>query len=324
VAHGVPRSCAVRGVLACAVALLLCGFATVSQAQPLAAKKPPASDIETVTVTGVRIPAEIIHAFVQSYAQTVSSSLDKITRWKKPICVGTEGLSSEDLDQFVTQRVEQIAAQSGVPVGSHPCKLNVEIRFTSEPQAFLDQVRVEGPALLTPKRSHVKDVAVMRHPIQAWYATGIEDRNGTLILNDEETVGIYGNGSGSGLNALNSAPTMAAEGSLLRTGIQSEMAHVFVVADSGKTGDFRLGPIADYVAMLGLSQTQAFDECRPLPSITNLFAKGCGEALKPVSITDTDIAFLRGLYKMDGGANLLTQQSVIAGEIEKVMKDKGF
>ncbi|HWY63096.1 MAG TPA: hypothetical protein VNW15_14435 [Rhizomicrobium sp.] len=319
-ARGVPAACALAG----AVAFIFCGIATASLAQTVQPNKPAGSDIETVTVTGERIPAEVIHAFVQSYARTASSSLDKITRWKKPICVGTEGLSSEDLNQFVTERIEQIAAQSGMPVGVHPCKLNVEIRFTSSPQAFLDQVRVEGPALLTPKRSQVADVAVMRHPIQAWYATGIEDRDGTLILNDEESVGFYGSGSGGNLSPLNTVPTMHAEGSLLRTGLQSEMAHVFVVADSGKTGDFRLGPIADYVAMLALSQAPSFDECRPLPSITNLFAAGCGEALKPVSVTDTDIAFLRGLYNMDAGANLLTQQSGIAGEIEKVMKAKGF
>jgi hypothetical protein len=266
----------------------------------------------------------VIHAFVQSYARLASSSVEEITRWKKPICVGTEGLAAEDLNQFVTERINQIAAQSGVPVGVHPCRLNVEIRFTSDPQGFLDQVRLEGPALLTPKRSRVKTVAVMRYPVQAWYATGIEDRNGTLILNDEESVGIYGGGNSGSLNVFNTAPTMNVEGSLLRTGLNSEMAHVFVIADSGKTGDFRLGPIADYVAMLALSQAPSFDECRPLPSISNLFAPGCGDALKPVSITDADIAFLRGLYKMDPGANLTIQQSAIAGEIEKAMKGKGF
>jgi hypothetical protein len=319
-ARGIAAACALT-LAAFAVVVIFGG--TPGRAQTAAPNK-AANDIETVTVTGIRIPAEVIHAFVQSYARFASSALQEITRWKKPICVGTEGLSSEDLNQFVTGRIEQIAAQSGVRTAGHPCKLNIEIRFTSNPQGFLDQVRAEGPALLTPKRSRVADVAVMRHPIQAWYATGIEDRNGTLILNDEESVGFYGSGSGSGLTALNSAPSMNVEGSLLRTGLNSEMAHVFVIADSGKTGDFRLGPIADYVAMLALSQAQSFDECRPLPSITNLFAAGCGEALKPVSITDTDIAFLRGLYKMDPGANLLIQQSAIAGEIEKLMKDKGL
>ena len=102
-------------------------------------------DIETVTVTAERIPAEVVRAFVQSYAHIVSSSLEKITRWKKPICVGADGLSAEELNQFVTNRVQRIATKAGVPVLTFPCRINVEIVFTSDPQGFLDKVRVEGP-----------------------------------------------------------------------------------------------------------------------------------------------------------------------------------
>jgi hypothetical protein len=311
---------------ACAMgaALLLSGgLATRGEAQPAQQKSQKDNDIETVTVTAVRTPQEIIHAFVQSYAHIASSSLEEITRWKKPICAGTDGLSTEDLNLFVTGRVNQIAAEASMPVESFPCKFNIEIIFTSDPQGFLDKVRVEGPELLSPKRSQLATVAVMRHPIQAWYATGIEDRNGTLILNDEENTGYTSAaGNSGGLGVLSTVPSLNVEGSLLRTGLNSEMAHVYVIADTNKTGDLKLGPIADYIAMLALSQAQSFDECRPLPSITNLFAAGCGAALKPASITDPDIAYLRGLYKMDPGANFQTQQSAIAGEIEKAMAGK--
>ena len=316
----VVAACVLPGT--CAALLLLGLVLGPAEAQPA---KSQGGDIETVTVTAERIPEAVIRAFVQSYANIGTSSLAEITRWKKPVCVGTNGLSAEALNLYVTQRIDQIAAQAGVPVEAHPCKYNVEIIFTSDPQGFLNKVRVEGPSLLTPKRSNLDTAAVMRHPVQAWYATGIEDRNGTLILNDEESVfytgGLGGNG---GMGAIDTVPILNVEGSLLRTGLRSEMAHVYVVADSKRTGDFRLGPIADYVAMLALSQAQAFDECRPLPSITNLFAPNCGEALKPVSITDPDIAYLRGLYKMDPGANLPLQQSAIAAEIEKATRGKGF
>ena len=303
-------------IKAAAVLALLSGPARAQPAAP--------SAIETVTVTAEKIPAEIAHDFVQSYARMASESLPKLTRWKKPICVGTDGLSSEDLNLFVTQRVRQIAALAGMEVDSGFCKFNIEIIFSSTPQAFLDRVRVEGPALLTPRRSQLGAVAVMRHPLQAWYATGIEDLHGNLILNDEENAAFLAsaNSSGNGFGVFNSAPTMNVEGSILRNGISSQMAHVYVLADTNRTGDFRLGPIADYIAMLALTQAESFDTCKPLPSITNLFAANCGEALKPVSITDTDIAFLKGLYRMDPGANLQTQQSDIAREVEKALEAK--
>ena len=108
----------------------------------------------------------------------------------------------------------------------------------------------------------------MQHPIQAWYATGIEDRNGTLILNDEETTGFTSsaNGMNGGMGPLATVPSLNVEGSLLRTGLQSEMAHVYVLADTNKTGDFKLGPIADYIAMLALSQTQALTNAARCPA----------------------------------------------------------
>ena len=295
----------------------------MAAASALAQPARPARDpeIENVIVTAQRLPEVVIHAFVQSYAHMVSASFEKITRWKKPICVGTDGLSSEALNLFVTERVNQIATQAGVAVDTFPCKFNIEVIFSSAPQEFLNDVRARGPVLLSSKRSRLNTVAVMRYPLQAWYATGIEDRDGTLILNDEETVGYT---SGGGLGPLSTVPSLHVEGSLLRNGLRSEMAHVYVIADTNRTSDFRLGPIADYIAMLALSQSQSFDECRPLPSITNLFAGDCGEHLKPAAITNADIAFLRGLYRMDPGANILTQQSAIAAEIEKALTAKDF
>ena len=166
-ARPVPAVFAFCGV--CAAVLLCLGLAGPGRAQTAKAS----ASIETVTVTAQRVPAAVVRAFVQSYAHIASSSLAEITRWKKPICVGTDGLSTEELNQFVNQRVNQLATEAGVPVIDFPCKFNIEIIFTPDPQGFLDKVRVEGPALLSPKRSQVASVAVMRHPIQAWYATGL-------------------------------------------------------------------------------------------------------------------------------------------------------
>ncbi|HWC62043.1 MAG TPA: hypothetical protein VG501_00365, partial [Rhizomicrobium sp.] len=94
-----------------------------------------------------------------------------------------------------------------------------------------------------------------------------------------------------------------------------ELAHIYVIADTGKTQGYELGAVADYVAMLALSQTQSFDACKPMPSITNLISPSCDPELKPKAITDTDLAFLRGVYTMDPGANLEQQQNHIAGTI---------
>jgi hypothetical protein len=73
--------------------------------------------------------------------------------------------------------------------------------------------------------------------------------------------------------------------------------------------------IADYVAMLALSRTEDYEDCQLMPSITNLLSSSCDDKLKPSQITPTDIAYLRGVYKMDAGAVLQIQQDQIAGEM---------
>jgi hypothetical protein len=104
------------------------------------------------------------------------------------------------------------------------------------------------------------------------------------------------------------------QGSLLRTGLQSEFVNVYIIVDAIKTGDYSIGAIADHIAMLALSRTEAFDACQPLPSIANLTAPNCDR--KTSAITQTDLAYLKGIYSMDAGANLVIQQSTISAKIE--------
>ena len=213
----------------------------------------------------------------------------------------------------MTERIREIAKEAGAPVEAVPCRFNIEVVFTSKPQDFLDAVRQKGARLLGPRESKAVTTGVMHFAIQAWYATATRDNDGTLVPDDEDDM--VWPGTVSTTPARNS-DTKVVQGSRLRTGLQSEMAHVYIIADNSKTGDYKLGPIADYIAMLGLSQTQIYDTCRRLPSISNLLAPDCADTLKADSIIAGDVADLKGLYRMDSGANFQTQMSDIAAEME--------
>jgi hypothetical protein len=285
-----------------------------------AASKAPDSRVERVIVTAPKWlgdrPQAVIHNFVRSYAMASTSTIGEIARWKFGICTHTYGLSKPEYNQFVTDRIEDIAAQTGVEIKPAPCRFNVEVVFTDKPQDFLDKVHQIGARLLGPRPSQANEVATMRYAIQAWYATGSRDVDGSLLLDDEDDAdaGFTGD-SRTGLSVFATAPMRSAEGFRWRTGLNAELAHIYIIADTGKTQSFELGAVADYVAMMALSQTQSFDACKPMPSITNLMAPGCDPELKPKAITDTDLAFLRGVYSMDPGANLEQQQNHIASKI---------
>jgi hypothetical protein len=300
-----------------AILVMLAGLALAPPgfAQPAATQG--GAQVENVIVTAPRWlgerPQMVIHNFVNSYAMAATSTVGEIARWKFGICTQTYGLSKPEYDKFVTDRIEAIAVEAGVELLPAPCRLNVEIVFTDKPQDFLDKVHQIGARLLGPRPSQADIVAKMRYPIQAWYATGNRDLAGNLLLDDEDDSDAGFNDSKSGV--LPHVPFRSVEGFRWRTGLNAELAHIYVVADTTRTQGYELGAVADYIAMLALSQTQSFDACKPMPSISNLISPACDAELKPKAITDTDMAFLRGVYTMDPGANLQQQQNHIANQI---------
>jgi hypothetical protein len=99
----------------------------------------------------------------------------------------------------------------------------------------------------------------------------------------------------------------------LKNGLRTVFHHVIITADPAKLGDYEVGTLADYVAMLALAQLNSLDTCQQLPSIINLLARGCPGP--PNAISDSDLGYLRGLYAMSADGNLRMQQDGIAYQL---------
>jgi hypothetical protein len=102
----------------------------------------------------------------------------------------------------------------------------------------------------------------------------------------------------------------------------SALYNVIIVADPSKLGDYEMGALADYIAMLALSQPKSFDACWEVPSITNLLSKHCSAERKTASLSDNDARFLYGLYKMDANYVVQIQRSQIRYFMEHRGADK--
>ncbi len=91
--------------------------------------------------------------------------------------------------------------------------------------------------------------------------------------------------------------------------------NVLIVADIKKVAGAEVGPISDYIAMLALSEPRSLDDCNTLPSILDRMSDACRDREKPKALTDSDIAYLKGLYAADLGAttNLTQKESIEAG-----------
>jgi len=274
---------------------------------------------ESVTVTGQTPQArtEIMRGFVHSYV-AASRTTGKLARWTVPICPLVIGLSPAE-KLAVTERVKKDAKSVGAPVSAQQsCKPNITIAFAPDPQELMTKITehwsvakstlgdIDGPM-------HARKVAKISAPIQAWYISttrGMGDMPGSWEVPWPDVTQYCGP----------STPCFVGQASSLNNGIQSVFSNVFVVVDMRKADGRAIGTMADYVAMLALSQTNAFAACRNMPSITNLLIPDCDAKLKTTALSDADLAFLRGVYKTTGGDNLNLAMGDIVREMEKSLE----
>ena len=323
-----------RSGLAVALAgLVLVGFpaaaapatpaATAPAATPAAPPTGAGTTVDELTVSARKLAQEKqARAFIDDY--TTQSPSDQITRWTHPICPRTVGLP-DAANALVTRRVREIAAMAGARLAAagKSCSVNLLIVFTLDAQGFLDQVRSKDPEALGFHFFHDrKKVSRVLYPVQAWYQTETEDMNGYTEPDTDEDTGMTAFNGMTGL----SPGQRSAESWRFNKGWSSNLISALVVVDTtavnglgGVADGIPLEPLADYVAMMGLSQTKSPDRCKALPTIANLVARDCPQDRKPAAITDTDIAYLKALYATDSTQFADSQRAGIAFRMNKIL-----
>lgn len=286
------------------------GLALVLAASPALAAAPAApadAAVDELTVTGSKqLYDKLVRSFVGEV--TTESPSEQITRWHDAICPQTIGLTAP-LGAMVTARVREIAAEVGAPVkADESCEPNLTVVFTSDPQGLLDKVRATVPeALGFHYLAQRKKISRVTHPIQAWYATATEDVKGRVVLDTDDFPG------------MNMDEARAVTGGRLSMGWRSRLVNALIVVDAKAIQGMQIGPLADYVAMMALSQTEPARTCKALDSIANLMSPDCPAERKPTMITDTDLAYLKGVYWMSPTAFASGQRGQIAFRMKQVL-----
>jgi len=269
---------------------------------------PEVSVIAPRAPTPQELAGDSVPNFVTAHARPSPAS-GQLARWHAPVCVSTLGLSP-GFNSFVSQRIAAIATSVGAPTGAANCKPNIHIYFTNDPQTVANQVAKQIPeALGFHYASETRNLATARHPIEGWYATATTGERGTIQIDDPE---VLNPAAGNALLASKTPP--ARLGTRLNTGRDSLMVHALILVDIRKVTGYEVGPIADYLAMLVLSQTRQQDACGQLPSILDLMAPGCDRE-KPTSVTAGDLAFLRALYVSDLRTPYYTEMGSLSGKV---------
>ncbi len=153
----------------------------VGPAPDLAASPAPPVDVAPVTVTAPVKASDLARSrsFIEAYAEP-TAKLDRYARWSDPPCVIVAGLAAEQA-AAIKARVEDVARSAGLRPGGDGCRPNVEVEFTPQPQALVDQIVQKTPQVLGFKpASDAKALKTVSRPIQAWYMTA--SRGGTNAL----------------------------------------------------------------------------------------------------------------------------------------------
>lgn len=313
--------------------------AALAQTAPAA---PPANGAST-TVAPVTVeagaPPKVIkrqtESFVHSYAAVPNPEIGQIARWRDPVCVQVEGLPRADQAAAIKARIESVAQAVGVRAARANCKANVEIVFTSQPQQTMDLVAKRREDLLgyDHRQEHDRLKTVTR-PIQAWYQTatrgeGVNNAGMAFaIVKDAAGEAISNPGNMPGQSSADetidepdsSKPTGCANAPRFTACLQSVFRNIFMIADSNALQGKDLGAVADYLAMLALSQPRSLDGCNSFASVIDLMAKAaCPGRDPPDGMTPTDAAYLTALYKADLDGFLQFEQGDISNRMAEIL-----
>jgi len=308
---------------------LIASIVVASSAVAAAAPPPPEkassstrsdAPTENVTVTGTR-SHQVIEGFVHQRA-VAARLTGKIARWRSAICPTTIGMPPA-VANFITAQVKVLAASVGAPVnGNDNCRANIEIVFTTSPQSLMNNIREQHDVLLgyadnDDERDRLSKVT---RDIQAWYTTATEDLNGSPLVDSSKTIPaqmefVIRDGRSTIHYTIQAQHGFrSTSDSHLGDGLRSTFYNVLIVANPSKLIGQELGTIGDYIGLLALAQTNPANDCKSLTSILDLLTPGC----TPVkNLTDNDVAYLRGLYKMNPDLFRSSQEDEIAHQMEQ-------
>jgi hypothetical protein len=307
------------GAVAAGATLLAATGAGATQSAP--AEK-PASTVSGVTVSpGAKSDPLVNPAsqFVRNYLPQ-NAYAEQYPRFRDAICVKVQGLP-EEFDAFVAARIVAMAKQVHAPLDkAADCTPNVNVIFTPDPQAQLDDIYKRRDVLLGFRfHSQIKKLTSFNRPIQAWYVTRTRDKHGESFLEIENPIP---------WNAPGGQKPVGEAGSRLGNQLTAEVVHSLILADASKVADAKIGTIADYISVLALARWREPTPCSAdIPTILNLMADGCDAQNPPDEATPTDLALLRALYAVDplesGAQQRVSIASRMQTELNKDEQDKG-
>lgn len=274
----------------------------VGQAQP--PQSPPGSDpaavsLEDVVVIAGRPLAEATVDFVERVA---APPRDRgAATWDRRVCVGVGNLQ-RDAAEYVIDRISTVAESVGLQAGWPRCQPRVFILFAADADAAArDLVEARGRGFRIGVagsdlgRDALETFQSSDSPVRWWQSSApVDSETGRVTgrLPGQPPFIPYRLTTPSDFGD-RAVRTFA---SRLRSPLRDALSQVIIIVDVDRVEGVDIGALSDYLAMISLAQIDPAVDPGPYDSILSLFAAG---QLPPASLTDWDLAYLRGLYNAE-------------------------
>jgi len=281
-----------RRLTKCALGLLLA--ATIARAQSTGTPPAPLDE-------GKQLPQIDVHArrmlqrSLDSYLYKVTHGSvaiddDPLVQWSTPICPLVTGLP-HDLGQGLFDHFTQVIDSLDRPRGREGCKPNFIIIVMSHPEERLRDWWHRHPTAFsyyeacTDKFLHTTDA------VRVWYNKGNVDFDGAGAMDSDMVLdGIF-----------RGVPSFKTHSNGLnpRTNyvVVPKLHNVIVVVDLEKIVGFAIAPLAEYIAMAGLTKVDLDVSYGQMPTILRLFS--ADEKDRPEGLSSWDRSFLKAVYATD-------------------------
>lgn len=210
---------------------------------------------------------------------------ESLARWNTPICPLVAGIPGAQ-GEFILQRLSQAVIAVRAPLAGSKCKPNFHVIVTHDPDELMRLWRKRAPRLFgMASRTQVRHVMGRARPVRVWHNVWEMCGEGVagVPVNADATLGGWGFMSDCHI-----------EDTRLAWNYVNPIQSVVVIVDLDDIKDVKIGPLADYIALVGLAQVDLDADVGDAPTILRLFAGGADPALQAMSAWDR--AFLEGLY----------------------------
>ena len=298
---------------------LMLGLPKIPTKPAASASAPASTDAsDSTVVSGIVVQGQArmtTKAFLNAVEKFVhiqgrpSPMIGQISRWRYPVCPMTAGMAPS-YNAFVSARIKDVAQRVSVPAGA--CRgVNILVVFSAKPDLVMADVRDHHAFFLGyHRRSEAASLARFEPPIKTWYVTvtrGLFDEYLAIDAPDIEQPHEYAVPGGFATR--------------IRNPLTNEFGFALVVVDSKQLVGRAIGPVADEIAMMTLSNPAPREGCSPLPSVMDALDPTCVSNPPIEGLTVYDEAYLKGLYAYQGGEIRVFESVSIAKTVASIGPD---